>query len=98
MSLDCFNKSSIDNKISNKNIDNKKMKENHKYFKNLKFKIYSIYILVINISSFFYFIKNKNYKNRCLFNKNKRQNISDFKMKHAILVLSSYGLDYLNNF
>ena len=106
MSLDCFNKSSIDNKISNKNIDNKKIKENqtkkkieiYKYFKNLKFKIYSILILVISISSFFYFFKNKNYKNSCLFNKNKRQNISDFKMKHAILVLSSYGLDYLNNF
>ena len=104
MSLDCFNKSSIDNKIYNKNINNKKTKENlkkksviYKYFKNLKLKIYSVLILVISISSLFYFIKNKNFKNNCLFNK-KKQNISDFKMKHAILVLSSYGLDYLNNF
>ena len=79
------------------------MKENHtkkceisKYFKNLKLKFYSVLILVISISSFIYFIKNKNYKNNCLFNK--IQNVSGFKMKHAILVLSSYGLDYLNNF
>ena len=113
MSLDCFNKSSIDNKITCKNINNKKLKENHtkksekyKYFKNLKLKIYNVLILVISISSYVFFIKNKNFKNNWFsikFNKNESQNLSNFnisvkKMKHAILVLSSYGLDYLNNF
>ena len=107
-----LNKSLIENKISNKNINNKKLKENNtrksgksKFFKKLK--IYGVLILIISITSFVYFFRNKNYKNNWFSienNKNKRQNISIFnnytlnKMKHAILVLSSYGLDYLNNF
>jgi uncharacterized membrane protein YqhA len=114
MSLDYFDKSLIDNKISNKNINNKKLKENntrkngkYKFFKKLKLKIYGVLILIISITSFVYFFRNKNYKNDRFSiknNKNKKQNLSNFnnytlnKMKHAILVLSSYGLDYLNNF
>ena len=111
MSLDYFNKSLIENKIFNKNINNKKLKENStksgkcKFLKKLK--IYSVLFLIISITSFVYFFKNKNYKNDWIsikINKNKRQYISNFNnstlniMKHAILVLSSYGLDYLNNF
>ena len=110
MSLDYFNKSFIDNKISNKNINIKKLEENStrkskkcKLYKKLKLKIYSVLILIISISLLFYFFKNKNknYKNDWFsikLNKNKSQNISLNKMKHAILVLSSYGFDYLNNF
>ena len=107
-----LNKSIIENKISNKNINNKKLKENstkksgNKFFKKLKLKIYVVLIFIISITSFIYFFKNKNYNDwfSIKINKNKRQNISNFnnstsnKMKHAILVLSSYGLDYLNNF
>ena len=110
MSLDYFNKSLIENKIFNKNINNKKLKEistksgKCKFFKKLK--IYSVLFLIISITSFVYFFKNKNDNDwfSIKINKNKRQNISNFnnstlnKMKHAILVLSSYGLDYLDYF
>ena len=64
--------------------------------------------MVISVSLFFYFIKNKYFKINDWFSneiiKTKIQKISDFnntslsKMKHVILLLSSYGIDYLNNF
>ena len=105
MSLDYLDKSLIDNKISNKNINNKKLKENntrksgkYKFFKKLKLKIYGVLILIISITSFVYFFRNKNYKNDLFSIKNNKNKRQKNKMKHAILVLSSYGIDYLNNF
>ena len=86
-----LNKSIIENKISNKNINNKKLKENStksgkcKFFKKLK--IYGVLILIISITSFVYFFRNKNYKNNWFSienNKNKRQNISNFNNLHQI--------------
>ena len=82
--------------------------ENNKKIENkLKLKIFSVLILVISITFFFYFIK-RNYKINDWFsnkiNKNNIQKISNFnssslnEMKHAILLLSSYGVDYLNKF
>ena len=85
----------------NKNINNKKLKEKH------TIKIFNALILIISFTLFVYFIK-KNYKINDWFsniiNKNDNKKLSNFnnsslnKMKHAILLLSSYGVDYLNNF
>ena len=116
MSSNCFNKSLESPYIfckKNNNI-NKELKEKHtiknenykKFNKKLKIKILSILLLIISITLFVYFIRNKNYKinDSRKINKNNNQNISNFnnsqqnKMKHAILLLSSYGVDYLNNF
>ena len=95
MSSDCFKKSSE----INKNINNKKNENKKNINKKLKLKIFSVLILVISFTLFVYFIK-KNYKiNNWFSNKINKNNFQKIKkMKHAILLLSSYGVDYLNNF
>ena len=112
MISDCFNKSLDDNDTfcrQNKNIknilNNKKLKENQsninsnnskKINKKIKLKIYSVFVLVISVSLLFFFFENKNNKINEWFSNKIDKNKG--KMKHAILLLSSYGVDYLNNF
>ena len=112
MISDCFNKSLDDNDTfcrQNKNIknilNNKKLKENQsninsnnskKINKKVKLKIYSVFVLVISVSLLFFFFENKNNKINEWFSNKIDKNKG--KMKHAILLLSSYGVDYLNNF
>ena len=69
------------------------MKTVKKKNKKLNLTFYSVFVLVINVILFFYFIENK--CNEWFFNKMYKNKV---KMKHAILLLSSYGVDYLNNF
>ena len=93
-----FHITSKKSSIDNKNIhNNKKLKENQSYISNKnnkktikKLKIYSVFILFISVILFVYFIKNF-----WISNKNKKNKSLN---KHAILLLSSYGVDYLNNF
>ena len=108
-----FLKTSLDNNDTfyrqNKNIKNihndKNLKENQSYInsenskkinKKFNLKIFSVFVLVISVILVYYFFENKNNKiNGMVSNKIDKKKV---KMKHAILLLSSYGVDYLNNF
>ena len=98
------NKIIIDDDESMNFLSNINNKNNNKRLNKIKiiFKIL-FYLFIVGVASYSYTIKrryyNKNIDDNCVI-KSKNFNISIpyNNMKHAILVLSSYGVDYLNNF
>ena len=86
------------NFLSNFNNNNNELKKKKKITYKILF-----YLFIVGVTSYSYIIKiryyNMNTDDNCVIkNKNFNNSISYNNMKHAILVLSSYGIDYLNNF
>ena len=84
--------SNIDN--NNNNKKSKKIKIIHKII---------LCLFIVGILSYSYMIKIRYYNRRtddnCVIKyKNFNNTLTNNNMKHAILILSSYGIDYLNNF